>query len=171
MVSDVTKPISRPAASSTPTAGADFSCNTRNASSSVARWLTIGSGDVIASATRASGPCCLMARIKSLRPSTPTGWPVASATGNSFWLVRSKVSIASSIGASVESVANWVIIAAPIGTPRDMFIATRPGESVKDEVSMLVTGYQFKGSTEATVTVGAASFAMNYVPTKIDANK
>ena len=41
-----------------------------------------------------------------------------------------------------------------------MFIATRPGESVKDEVSMLVSGYQFKGSTEATVTVGAASFAM-----------
>jgi hypothetical protein len=44
--------------------------------------------------------------------------------------------------------------------PVYMFIATRPGESVKDEVSMLVSGYQFKGSTEATVSVGTASFAM-----------
>src|SRR5262245_54508817 len=38
--------------------------------------------------------------------------------------------------------------------PVYMFISTRPGESVKDEVSMLVTGYQLKVNTEATVTVG-----------------
>jgi len=44
--------------------------------------------------------------------------------------------------------------------PVYMFISTRPGESVKDEVSMLVTGYQFKGATEATVSVGSANFAM-----------
>jgi invasion protein IalB len=56
----------------------------------------------------------------------------------------------------VDSPANRRTAANPVY----MFISTRPGESVKDEVSMLVTGYQFKGSTEATVTVGAASFAM-----------
>jgi invasion protein IalB len=41
-----------------------------------------------------------------------------------------------------------------------MFISTRPGESVKDEVSMLVTGYAFRGNTEASVSVGSANFAM-----------
>jgi hypothetical protein len=44
--------------------------------------------------------------------------------------------------------------------PVYMFISTRPGEKVKEEVSMLVTGYQLKANTEATVTVGGASFAM-----------
>jgi invasion protein IalB len=44
--------------------------------------------------------------------------------------------------------------------PVYMFISTRPGEKVKDEVSVLVTGYQLKGNTEATVTVGSANFAM-----------
>ena len=44
--------------------------------------------------------------------------------------------------------------------PVYMFISTRPGEKVKDEVSVLVTGYQFKANTEATVTVGSANFAM-----------
>ena len=41
-----------------------------------------------------------------------------------------------------------------------MFISTRPDEKVKDEVSILVTGYAFKPSTEATATVGGNSFAM-----------
>lgn len=44
--------------------------------------------------------------------------------------------------------------------PVYMFISTRPSENVKEEVSMLVTGYQLKGNTEATVTVGSANFAM-----------
>jgi invasion protein IalB len=44
--------------------------------------------------------------------------------------------------------------------PVYMFISTRPGEKVKDEVSVLVTGYQLKGNTEATATVGSANFAM-----------
>src|SRR6185436_4718053 len=56
----------------------------------------------------------------------------------------------------VDSPANRRTAANPVY----MFISTRPGESVKDEVSMLVTGYQFKGSTEATVSVGTTSFAM-----------
>jgi hypothetical protein len=41
-----------------------------------------------------------------------------------------------------------------------MFISTRPDEKVKDEVSILVTGYAFKPNTEATATVGGTSFAM-----------
>jgi invasion protein IalB len=41
-----------------------------------------------------------------------------------------------------------------------LFISTRPAENVKDEVSMLVTGYQLKSNTEATVGVGTANFAM-----------
>jgi invasion protein IalB len=41
-----------------------------------------------------------------------------------------------------------------------MFISTRPDEKVKDEVSVLVTGYVFKPNSEATATVGAAGFPM-----------
>ena len=41
-----------------------------------------------------------------------------------------------------------------------LFISTRPDENVKDEVSMLVTGYTLKGNSEAAVTVGTANFAM-----------
>ncbi len=41
-----------------------------------------------------------------------------------------------------------------------MFISSRPSDKVKDEVSMLVTGYALKPSSDATLTVGSASFAM-----------
>ncbi len=41
-----------------------------------------------------------------------------------------------------------------------MFVSTRPSENVKDEISMLVTGYVLKPNTEATVGVGTANFAM-----------
>ena len=41
-----------------------------------------------------------------------------------------------------------------------LFVSTRPDEKVKDEVSMLVTGYAFKSNTETAVTVGSANFAM-----------
>lgn len=41
-----------------------------------------------------------------------------------------------------------------------MFISSRPTEKVKDEVSMLVTGYQLKPNTDASMTVGSAAFAM-----------
>jgi len=44
--------------------------------------------------------------------------------------------------------------------PVYMFISTRPSENVKEEVSMLVTGYALKGNTEATVAVGTTNFAM-----------
>lgn len=41
-----------------------------------------------------------------------------------------------------------------------MFISSRPTEKVRDEVSMLVTGYQLKPNTDATVAVGTTQFAM-----------
>ena len=45
--------------------------------------------------------------------------------------------------------------------PVYMFVSTRPSEKVKDEVSILVTGYEFKPSTDASLAVGSANFAMN----------
>ena len=43
--------------------------------------------------------------------------------------------------------------------PSYMFISSRPGEKVTDEVSIII-GYPFKPNTEATVAVGNASFAL-----------
>ena len=51
---------------------------------------------------------------------------------------------------------------APPGKTRNpsyMFIASRPGEKVTDEVSIII-GYPFKPNSEATVAVGTASFAL-----------
>ena len=41
-----------------------------------------------------------------------------------------------------------------------IFISTRPAEKVNNEISVLVGGYVFKPNSEASVAVGAASFAM-----------
>jgi invasion protein IalB len=41
-----------------------------------------------------------------------------------------------------------------------MFVSTRPAEKVKDEVSMLVTGYSFKPSSEASLTVAGTGYTM-----------
>jgi len=41
-----------------------------------------------------------------------------------------------------------------------MFVSTRPEERVKDEVSMLITGYAFKPNSDATVTIGGSNFTM-----------
>jgi len=41
-----------------------------------------------------------------------------------------------------------------------MFISSRPAEKVKEELSILVTGYAFKPSTEASMAIGSASFPM-----------
>jgi hypothetical protein len=43
--------------------------------------------------------------------------------------------------------------------PSFIFISTRPAEKVTDEVSIII-GYPFKPSSEATVAVGSASFAL-----------
>jgi len=43
--------------------------------------------------------------------------------------------------------------------PPYMFISSRPGEKVTDEVSIII-GYPFKPNSEATVAVGTTSFAL-----------
>ncbi len=43
--------------------------------------------------------------------------------------------------------------------PSYMFISSRPGDKVSNEVSIII-GYPFKSSAEATVEVGATSFAL-----------
>jgi hypothetical protein len=50
----------------------------------------------------------------------------------------------------------------PPNRPRDpayLFISTRPGEKVKDEISLII-GYPIKPNTEVTAAVGATSFAL-----------
>lgn len=50
----------------------------------------------------------------------------------------------------------------PPNRPRDhafAFVASRPAEKVKEEVSILI-GYSFKPSSEASLAVGSAKFAM-----------
>jgi hypothetical protein len=50
----------------------------------------------------------------------------------------------------------------PPNRPRDQtlaFVASRPGEKVKEEVSILI-GYQFKPSSEASLAVGPTKFVM-----------
>ena len=50
----------------------------------------------------------------------------------------------------------------PAGRKRDpsyVFVSTRPGENVKNEVSVII-GYPFKTSADATAEVGTAMFAM-----------
>jgi hypothetical protein len=50
----------------------------------------------------------------------------------------------------------------PPNRPRDpayLFISTRPGEKVKDEVSLII-GYPIKPNTEVTAAVGATSFVL-----------
>ena len=41
-----------------------------------------------------------------------------------------------------------------------IFVSSRPAEKVKDEVSMLVTGYALKANSEASLAIGTAAFAM-----------
>lgn len=50
----------------------------------------------------------------------------------------------------------------PPGKPRNpsfMFVSTRPGEKVTDEVSVII-GYPFKPNSEAIVAIGSNSFAL-----------
>jgi invasion protein IalB len=41
-----------------------------------------------------------------------------------------------------------------------MFVSSRPTEKVRNEVSVLVTGYQFKPSSDASLAVGDSPFTM-----------
>jgi len=50
----------------------------------------------------------------------------------------------------------------PAGKQRDavfFFVATRPAENVKNEVSVMI-GYPFKPATDATIEIGPAKFAL-----------
>jgi invasion protein IalB len=50
----------------------------------------------------------------------------------------------------------------PAGRKRDpsyVFVSTRPGENVRNEVSVII-GYPFKTSSDATAEIGTAKFAM-----------
>jgi hypothetical protein len=58
--------------------------------------------------------------------------------------------------ASVDNPPNRRTAANPVY----LFISTRPSEKVSNEVSVLVTGYEFKPNTEASVAVGGTNFAM-----------
>ena len=44
--------------------------------------------------------------------------------------------------------------------PVYLFISARPAEKVSNELSVLITGYEFKPNSEASVAVGGGSFAM-----------
>lgn len=51
----------------------------------------------------------------------------------------------------------------PPNRPRDpayLFVSTRPGEKVKDEISLII-GYPIKPNSEVTAAVGPASFALH----------
>jgi hypothetical protein len=50
----------------------------------------------------------------------------------------------------------------PAGKPRDptyMFVASRPAENVRNEVSVTI-GYAFKAGADATIEIGSAKFAL-----------
>jgi invasion protein IalB len=79
-------------------------------------------------------------------------WNAYTATpgGHKVCFALSKPTSSSEIPPNRRSAANVVY----------MFISTRPADKVKDEVSMLITGYEFKADSEATVAIGGSNFAM-----------
>ena len=79
-------------------------------------------------------------------------WGAYTATpgGKKVCFALAKPSSSSDVPANRRTAANIVY----------MFISTRPSEKVKDEVSVLVTGYQFKPSAEASLSIGTSPFAM-----------
>jgi invasion protein IalB len=74
----------------------------------------------------------------------------ASPGGRKVCFALSKPTSSSEVPPNRRSAANIVYL----------FVSTRPAEKVKDEVSMLITGYAFKPSSEASVNIGGATFAM-----------
>jgi len=79
-------------------------------------------------------------------------WGAYTATpnGRKVCFALSKPTASSEIPPNRRTAANVVY----------MFVSTRPDEKVKEEVSMLITGYAFKSNSEATIAVGGANFAM-----------
>jgi invasion protein IalB len=77
-------------------------------------------------------------------------WGAYTATpaGRKVCFALSKPTSSQDIPANRRTAAN----------PVYMFVSTRPSEKVKDEVSILVTGYAFKASTDASLAIGSAAF-------------
>lgn len=79
-------------------------------------------------------------------------WGAYSATpgGQKVCFALAKPTSSSDIPPNRRTAANAVYL----------FVSTRPAEKVSNELSVLVTGYEFKPNTEASVAVGGSSFAM-----------
>ena len=120
-VSDVTRPTSRPVASTTATAGADFSCSMRNASSRQRRWLTVGSvrrhrvGDAGVGAE-------LLERADEVAAAEQPDRLAGAVDHREFALAGAQQRLAPlrRQARPASSVANCVIIAVLTGTPRDI---------------------------------------------------
>jgi invasion protein IalB len=74
----------------------------------------------------------------------------ASPGGKRVCFALSKPTSSSDVPANRRTAANVVY----------MFVSTRPDEKVRDEISILITGYAFKPNSEANITVNGAGFAM-----------
>jgi invasion protein IalB len=74
----------------------------------------------------------------------------ASPGGRKVCFALSKPTSSVDVPANRRTAANVVYL----------FISTRPSENVKEEVSVLVTGYTFRPAAEASVSIGNAKFAM-----------
>jgi invasion protein IalB len=79
-------------------------------------------------------------------------WGAYTATpgGRKVCFALSKPTASSEVPPNRRSEANVVYL----------FVSTRPEERVRDEVSMLITGYEFRPNSDATIAIGGASFAM-----------
>ena len=76
-------------------------------------------------------------------------WGAYTATpgGHKVCFALSKPTSSSEIPPNRRTAANVVY----------MFVSTRPEEKVKNEVSMLITGYAFKPNSDATVAIGGTA--------------
>jgi invasion protein IalB len=79
-------------------------------------------------------------------------WGAYTATpgGRKVCFALTKPTASSDVPPNRRTAANVVYI----------FISSRPAEKVKDEVSMLVTGYALKANTDASLAIGNTPFAM-----------
>jgi invasion protein IalB len=103
------------------------------------------------------------------KPAAPAAKPAAATAGDSvptligqygdwgaYYATPGGRKVCFSIARPKSSVTN------PAGRKRDqafMFVSSRPGENVRDEVSVII-GYPFKPNTDASIEIGAAKFAM-----------
>jgi len=120
-----------------------------------------------AAAPKAAAP--KSAAPKTTAPKSATATPAAPAGGDSQPNLLGQYSDWGAYTASPGGKKICFVLAKPkssktepAGRSRDqayMFISSRPAENVKNEVSVIV-GYPFKTSSDATVEVGGAKFAL-----------